>query len=87
MLEAAKIFGVAGERLWFYAIGVLAHLQSAGAHSFHEIAISIGIWGIGLLLFTLLAKMAIPIQCRFLLHSQGEGDACDLPGPAGGTEK
>lgn len=55
--------------------------------SFHEIAISIGIWGIGLLLFTLLAKMAIPIQCRFLLHSQGEGDTCDLPDPAGGTEK
>lgn len=32
------------------------------APSVHEIAISIGIWGLGLLLFTLLAKAAIAIQ-------------------------
>jgi molybdopterin-containing oxidoreductase family membrane subunit len=34
--------------------------------SFPEIAISIGIWGLGLLLFTLLAKAALPIECGIL---------------------
>jgi len=31
-----------------------------------EIAVTIGIWGIGLLLFTVLAKAAIPIECGLL---------------------
>lgn len=33
------------------------------APNFVEIAITLGIWGIGLLLFTLLAKAAVPIEC------------------------
>ena len=33
-----------------------------------EIAISLGIWGLGLLIFTLLAKAAIPIECGQLRH-------------------
>ena len=32
--------------------------------SFPEIAISVGIWGLGLLLFTLLAKAALPDRMR-----------------------
>ena len=32
----------------------------------HEIAVTIGIWGIGLLIFTLFAKAAIPIECGLL---------------------
>ena len=31
------------------------------APSFHEVAISVGVWGLGLLLFTLLAKAGIPL--------------------------
>ena len=31
-----------------------------------EIMVSVGIWSIGLLLFTLLAKAALPVQCEFL---------------------
>ena len=31
-----------------------------------EIAVTLGIWGIGLLLFTLLAKAAVPIECGTL---------------------
>lgn len=31
--------------------------------SFPEIAVSLGIWGMGLLLFTLLVKAALPIEC------------------------
>ena len=34
--------------------------------SLTEVVISIGIWGFGLLMFTLLAKVALPIQCEFL---------------------
>jgi molybdopterin-containing oxidoreductase family membrane subunit len=34
--------------------------------SLTEIMVSIGIWAIGLLLFTLLAKAALPVQCEFL---------------------
>lgn len=34
--------------------------------SFTEVAVSIGIWGIGLLIFTLFAKAAIPIECGLL---------------------
>lgn len=34
--------------------------------SLTEIMVSIGIWAIGLLMFTLFAKAALPIQCRFL---------------------
>ena len=36
------------------------------APSVTEIMVSIGIWAIGLLLFTLLAKAALPVQCEFL---------------------
>ncbi len=36
------------------------------APSLTEIMVSIGIWAIGLLIFTLLAKAAIPVQCEFL---------------------
>jgi hypothetical protein len=38
LMEVAKIFGISGDALHLYAIGVLGHLGSAGAHSFHEIA-------------------------------------------------
>jgi molybdopterin-containing oxidoreductase family membrane subunit len=34
--------------------------------SLTEIMVTIGIWAIGLLLFTLLAKAALPVQCEFL---------------------
>jgi len=34
--------------------------------NFAEIAVSLGIWGIGLLLFTLLVKAALPIECGTL---------------------
>jgi molybdopterin-containing oxidoreductase family membrane subunit len=34
--------------------------------SLTEIMVSIGIWAIGLLIFTLLAKAALPVQCEFL---------------------
>jgi len=34
--------------------------------NFAEIAVSIGIWGLGLLLFTLLVKAALPIECGTL---------------------
>jgi molybdopterin-containing oxidoreductase family membrane subunit len=36
------------------------------APSVTEIMVSIGIWAIGLLLFTLLTKAALPVQCEFL---------------------
>jgi molybdopterin-containing oxidoreductase family membrane subunit len=36
------------------------------APSATEIMVSLGIWAIGLLLFTLLAKAALPVQCSFL---------------------
>lgn len=34
--------------------------------SMTEVLVSVGIWSIGLLLFTLLAKAALPVQCAFL---------------------
>ncbi len=45
-----------------------------------EIGVSIGVWGIGLLIFTLLAKAAIPIECGVLRHKQREQTA-----PAGAS--
>ncbi len=33
------------------------------APNLHEVMVSLGIWGIGLLIFTLMAKAAIPIEC------------------------
>lgn len=36
LMEVAQVFGVSN--LHVYALGVLGHLGSAGAHSFHEIA-------------------------------------------------
>lgn len=36
------------------------------APSLTEIMVSVGIWAIGFLLFTLLAKAALPVQCEFL---------------------
>lgn len=38
LLEVATTFGIAGPQLHLYAVGVMGHLGSAGAHSFHEIA-------------------------------------------------
>jgi molybdopterin-containing oxidoreductase family membrane subunit len=46
-----------------------------------EIAITIGIWAFGLLLFTLLAKAAIPIECG-VLRRPGHGpdeSICEVP--------
>jgi len=43
--------------------------------SMTEIMVSIGIWSFGLLLFTLLAKAALPVQCRFL-REHSDKDAC-----------
>jgi len=34
--------------------------------SMTEVMVSIGIWAVGLLIFTLLAKAALPVQCEFL---------------------
>ena len=39
--------------------------------SLHEVAISLGIWGLGLLLFTLLTKAAIPIKLGRMRRSDG----------------
>ena len=44
--------------------------------SFAEVAVSLGILGIGLLIFTLLAKMALPIQCQFL-KQKAEEEPCE----------
>ena len=38
-----------------------------------ELMVSVGIWAIGLLLFTLLAKAALPVQCRFLRENPAKG--------------
>lgn len=46
-----------------------------------ELAVSLGIWGLGLLLFTLLAKAALPIECG-LLRRPGETareTVCPIP--------
>jgi hypothetical protein len=45
------------------------------------VLISIGILAIGLLMFTLLAKAALPIQCEFLRTSPEnieQGKTCDI---------
>jgi molybdopterin-containing oxidoreductase family membrane subunit len=52
--------------------------------SFTEIMVSIGIWAFGLLMFTLFAKAALPIQCAFLRASEPERDQCRVPGSAPG---
>ena len=38
LMECAKIFGLAPDQTWLYAVAVLGHLEGAGGHSFHEIA-------------------------------------------------
>lgn len=38
--------------------------------SFIEIMVSIGIWALGFLLFTLLAKAALPVHCEYLRRQQ-----------------
>jgi len=50
-----------------------------------EIGVTIGIWGLGLMIFTLLAKAAIPIACGGLRAPDAEQAAprCDVRGPAG----
>jgi len=48
-----------------------------------EILITVGIWGFGLLMFTLLAKAALPIQCEFLRaipENIEDGKVCDPDG-------
>jgi molybdopterin-containing oxidoreductase family membrane subunit len=45
--------------------------------SLPEIMVSLGIWAFGLLLFTLLAKAALPVQCKFLRENPDEErEAC-----------
>ena len=50
-----------------------------------EIGVTIGIWGLGLLIFTLLAKAAIPIACGGLRAPDAKqaSPRCDVRGPAG----
>ena len=50
-----------------------------------EIGVTIGIWGLGLMIFTLLAKAAIPIACGGLRAPDAKQAAprCDVRGPAG----
>jgi len=50
------------------------------APSATEVGISIGVWGIGLLLFTLLAKAGIPIECGALRRAEGPAAAASSPG-------
>lgn len=45
--------------------------------SLTEVMVTLGIWAFGLLLFTLFAKAALPVQCRFLRHNPDDDrDAC-----------
>jgi molybdopterin-containing oxidoreductase family membrane subunit len=45
--------------------------------SLTEIMVSLGIWAFGLLLFTFLAKAALPVQCRYLReHPDDDRGAC-----------
>jgi molybdopterin-containing oxidoreductase family membrane subunit len=45
--------------------------------SLPEVMVSLGIWAFGLLLFTLLAKAALPVQCKFLRENPDEErEAC-----------
>jgi molybdopterin-containing oxidoreductase family membrane subunit len=50
--------------------------------SFTEVAVSLGVWGIGLLIFTLFAKAALPIECGELRHGgpQPEKSQCRVTG-------
>jgi Ni/Fe-hydrogenase subunit HybB-like protein len=54
-----------------------------------EIMVSLGIWAFGLLLFTLLAKAALPVQCRFLKRAREAERAgfevTDRPEPDAGS--
>jgi Ni/Fe-hydrogenase subunit HybB-like protein len=56
--------------------------------SMTEIMVSLGIWAFGLLLFTFLAKAALPIQCEFLKRRRQaermQFQDADLPGPENG---
>ena len=52
--------------------------------SFTEIMVTIGIWAFGLLMFTLFAKAALPIQCAFLREAEPERDQCRVPGSVPG---
>ena len=40
-----------------------------------EIMITLGIWAFGLLFFTLMAKAALPIQCRFIMKNSQHDDS------------
>jgi len=55
--------------------------------SMTEIMVSLGIWAFGLLLFTLLAKAALPIQCEFLKRMREaervQLEDADIPKPEG----
>jgi Ni/Fe-hydrogenase subunit HybB-like protein len=42
-----------------------------------EIWVSVGIWAFGLLLFTLFAKAALPVQCEFLRRQREQGEQAD----------
>jgi molybdopterin-containing oxidoreductase family membrane subunit len=45
--------------------------------SLTEVMVTLGIWAFGLLLFTLFAKAALPVQCRFLRDNPDEDrNAC-----------
>jgi molybdopterin-containing oxidoreductase family membrane subunit len=47
--------------------------------TFTEVMVSVGIWAFGLLLFTLFAKAALPIQCEFLRRSEPQREQCSVP--------
>lgn len=55
--------------------------------SMTEIMVSLGIWAFGLLLFTLLAKAALPVQCEFLKRMREaervQLEDADIPKPEG----
>ena len=42
--------------------------------NFLEIMISVGIWAFGLLFFTVMAKAALPIQCRYIMKNSKSTD-------------
>ncbi|MEA1888663.1 MAG: NrfD/PsrC family molybdoenzyme membrane anchor subunit [Pseudomonadota bacterium] len=42
--------------------------------NFLEIMISVGIWAFGLLFFTIMAKAALPIQCRYIMKNSKSTD-------------
>ena len=47
--------------------------------TFTEVMVSVGIWAFGLLLFTLFAKAALPIQCEFLRRNEPQREQCSVP--------